>query len=57
VCQINNGGWDGSSTNPSDPGKHFTTWDKLSNGNWFYDYWVATPQVAADGYSPGVAHC
>ncbi|MCP2327030.1 hypothetical protein HDA40_005537 [Hamadaea flava] len=57
VCQINNGDWDGTNYNPSNRTQQFRTWDKLSNGRWIYDFWVDTPPVAADGYSPGIAHC
>ncbi|MFD1321152.1 helix-turn-helix domain-containing protein [Micromonospora sonneratiae] len=55
LCQVNNGGWDGQ--HYASDGSQFRTWAKLSNGNWIYDYWLDTPLVAADGYSPGIPHC
>lgn len=38
-------------------GRPFTTWDRLSDGNWVYDWYLNTPPVAANGYSPGIAPC
>jgi hypothetical protein len=51
VCQINNGG-----TDPYD-GLTSRTWDKLTSGNWVYDWYISTPPQGSDGYSPGVPHC
>ncbi|MFL6055942.1 MAG: hypothetical protein ACJ72W_24010 [Actinoallomurus sp.] len=33
-------------------GKPFTTWDRLTDGTWVYDWYMNTPAVGADGYSP-----
>lgn len=38
-------------------GHPFTTWDKLSDGNWVYDWYMNTPTVGTNGYSPGIAAC
>jgi GH25 family lysozyme M1 (1,4-beta-N-acetylmuramidase) len=38
-------------------GLPFTTWDQLTDGTWVYDWYMNTPTVATDGYSPGIAHC
>jgi len=51
ACQINNGG-----TDPYD-GLTSRTWDKLTSGNWVYDWYISTPPQGSDGYSPGVPHC
>jgi len=54
LCQANNGGQvDGR----VQYGRPFTTWDKLTDGTWVYDWYMNTPLVATDGYSPGFAHC
>src|ERR1700680_3063563 len=50
-CQINNG-----DTAPYD-GLTSRTWDKLTSGNWVYDWYISTPPQGSDGYSPGVPHC
>lgn len=55
VCQTNAGDWDGEHYYPGT--KQFKTWDKLDNGLWVYDYWMGTPPIGDDGYSPGIAHC
>jgi hypothetical protein len=53
-CQANNGGQvDGR----FQYGRPFTTWDKLADGTWVYDWYMNTPLVATDGYSPGISHC
>ncbi|WP_073948053.1 M23 family metallopeptidase [Streptomyces kebangsaanensis] len=53
-CQINNGDQvDGKVYN----GRPFTTWDQLADGTWVYDWYMNTPTVGADGYSPGIPHC
>jgi hypothetical protein len=54
VCQTKNGDWVDGRKQYDRP---FTTWDKLSDGNWVYDWYMNTPPVAMDGYSPGIAHC
>lgn len=38
-------------------GKPFTTWDQLNDGTWVYDWYMNTPTIGSDGYSPGIAHC
>lgn len=54
VCQVNNGDQvDGRTYG----GKPFTTWDRLADGTWVYDWYTDTPTVGSDGYSPGIAHC
>ena len=35
----------------------FTTWDQLSDGTWVYDWYMNTPTVATNGYSPGIPAC
>ncbi|WP_424534325.1 peptidoglycan DD-metalloendopeptidase family protein [Sphaerisporangium viridialbum] len=53
-CQVNNGDQvDGKVYN----GKPFTTWDRLADGTWVYDWYMNTPTVGGDGYSPGIPHC
>src|SRR5262249_46237418 len=53
-CQAANGGQvDGRVMN----GHAFTTWDNLTDGTWVYDWYMNTPLVGSDGYSPGLAHC
>ncbi|MEU6424507.1 M23 family metallopeptidase [Microbispora sp. NPDC046973] len=53
-CQINNGDQvDGR----VQYGRPFRTWDRLADGTWVYDWYMDTPTVATDGYSPGIAHC
>src|ERR1700680_4155896 len=51
VCQINNGG-----TDPYD-GLTSRTWDKLTSGNWVYDWYISTPPQGSDVFPPGVPHC
>ncbi|TDE49045.1 M23 family metallopeptidase [Nonomuraea mesophila] len=54
VCQINDGGQvDGKAHR----GRPFTTWDRLSDGTWVYDWYMTTPTVGADGYSSGIKRC
>lgn len=38
-------------------GRPFTTWDRLDDGTWVYDWYMNTPTVATNGYSPGIAPC
>jgi surface antigen len=38
-------------------GHPFTTWDKLDDGTWVYDWYMNTPTVATNGYSPGISPC
>jgi hypothetical protein len=38
-------------------GKPFTTWDQRSDGYWVYDWYMNTPTIGSDGYSPGIPHC
>ncbi|MEV0407914.1 GH25 family lysozyme [Actinoallomurus sp. NPDC050550] len=38
-------------------GRPFTTWDRLTDGTFVYDWYMNTPVVGADGYSPGIPHC
>lgn len=54
VCQVNNGDQVDGRTEYGHP---FTTWDKLSDGNWVYDWYMTTSVVGTDGYSPGTPHC
>ncbi len=54
VCQTNHGDW---VDNVWQYGRHFTTWDQLEDGTWVYDWYLTTPTVASDGYSPGIPHC
>lgn len=51
VCQVNNGSQEDGRTQYGHP---FTTWDKLSDGTYVYDWYMTTPTVAANGYSPGI---
>jgi hypothetical protein len=54
LCQANNGGQvDGR----VQYGRPFTTWDKLTDGTWVYDWYMNTPLVQTDGYSTGFTHC
>ena len=54
LCQVNNGDQlDGK----IQYGRPFETWDKLSDGTWIYDWYMDTPLVATDGYSPLMPHC
>lgn len=53
-CQTNHGDQvDGQTMN----GQPFTTWDQISGGNWVYDWYMNTPVVGANGYSPGIPAC
>lgn len=53
-CQTNHGDQvDGRTLN----GKPFTTWDQISGGDWVYDWYMNTPEVGANGYSPGIPAC
>ena len=38
-------------------GRPFTTWDKLTDGTYVYDWYMNTPTVATNGYSPGIGAC
>lgn len=38
-------------------GTPFTTWDQISDGNWVYDWYMTTPTVNSNGYSPGIPTC
>jgi surface antigen len=38
-------------------GRPFTTWDMLADGTWVYDWYMNTPTVATNGYSPGISPC
>lgn len=38
-------------------GHAFTTWDELTDGTYVYDWYMTTPTVGTDGYSPGIPHC
>jgi surface antigen len=53
-CQTKNGDQVDGRTQYGHP---FTTWDKLTDGTWVYDWYMNTPTVGTDGYSPGIAHC
>ncbi|MEV1175024.1 peptidoglycan DD-metalloendopeptidase family protein [Nonomuraea sp. NPDC049784] len=54
ACQVNNGDQvDGKVYN----GQPFRTWDRLADGTWVYDWYMNTPTVGSDGYSPGIQHC
>jgi lysophospholipase L1-like esterase len=53
-CQVNNGDQVDGRTQYGHP---FTTWDRLSDGTWVYDWYLDTPVVATNGYSPGMPHC
>lgn len=54
VCQVNNGAQEDGRTQY---GHAFTTWDKLSDGTYVYDWYMNTPTVATNGYSPGIPAC
>ena len=54
VCQVNNGAQEDGRTQY---GRPFTTWDKLSDGTYVYDWYMTTPTVATNGYSPGIPAC
>lgn len=53
-CQTKNGD---AVDNRTQYGRPFKTWDQLSDGTWVYDWYMNTPTVATDGYSPGIPHC
>jgi hypothetical protein len=54
VCQTNHGAQvDGA----VQYGRPFTTWDELIDGNYVYDWYMDTPVVATNGYSPGIDPC
>jgi surface antigen len=38
-------------------GRPFTTWDQLADGTWVYDWYMNTPTVGTNGYSPGISPC
>jgi hypothetical protein len=38
-------------------GRPFTTWDMLWDGHFVYDWYMNTPTVATNGYSPGIPAC
>jgi hypothetical protein len=54
VCQVNNGD---QADGRTQYGRPFRTWDQLNDGNFIYDWYMNTPTVGTDGYSPGIAHC
>jgi hypothetical protein len=54
VCQVNNGD---QADGRTQYGRPFRTWDQLNDGTFVYDWYMNTPTVATDGYSPGIAHC
>lgn len=54
VCQVNNGEQEDGRTQY---GHAFTTWDQLSDGTYVYDWYMNTPTVATNGYSPGIPAC
>jgi hypothetical protein len=54
VCQVNNGD---QADGRTQYGRPFRTWDQLNDGNFVYDWYMNTPTVGTDGYSPGIAHC
>jgi hypothetical protein len=54
VCQVNFGDQVDGRTQY---GHAFTTWDELSDNTWVYDWYMNTPVVGTDGYSPGIPHC
>jgi hypothetical protein len=54
TCQVNNGD---QADGRTQYGRPFTTWDELTDGNFVYDWYMNTPTVATDGYSPGMPHC
>jgi lysophospholipase L1-like esterase len=54
ACQVNNGDQEDGRTQYGHP---FTTWDRLTDGTYVYDWYMTTPLVGTDGYSPGMPHC
>ncbi|WP_345350636.1 helix-turn-helix transcriptional regulator [Actinoallomurus liliacearum] len=56
VCQTNHGDWV-KEDDRWQYGRHFTTWDRLADGTWVYDWYMTTPRVDASGYSPGISPC
>jgi hypothetical protein len=38
-------------------GRPFTTWDMLWDGHFVYDWYMNTPVVGTNGYSPGIPAC
>lgn len=38
-------------------GKPYTTWDQLTDGTWVYDWYMNTPTIGSNGYSPGIPAC
>ena len=54
VCQTKNGDQvDGA----VQYGRPFRTWDQLYDGTYVYDWYMNTPVVATNGYSPGIVPC
>ncbi|MCO5991709.1 helix-turn-helix transcriptional regulator [Actinoallomurus spadix] len=56
VCQTNHGDWV-AEDDRWQYGRHFTTWDRLTDGTWVYDWYMTTPRVEQSGYSPGISPC
>lgn len=54
VCQTDHGDW---VDDRWQYGRHFATWDQLSDGTWVYDWYTTTPRVDRTGYSPGISPC
>lgn len=54
VCQTNHGDQVDGATQY---GRPFTTWDQLAGGEWVYDWYMNTPTVGTNGYSPGIPAC
>jgi hypothetical protein len=56
ACQTNHGDWV-AEDDRWQYGRHFTTWDQLTDGTWVYDWYTDTPRVDQSGYSPGISPC
>lgn len=54
VCQVNNGD---QADGRTQYGRPFTTWDYLTDGYFVYDWYMTTPVVGTNGYSPGLPPC
>lgn len=56
VCQADHGDWV-ADDDRWQYGRHLTTWDRLTDGTWVYDWYMTTPRVEQSGYSPGISPC
>jgi hypothetical protein len=54
VCQTKNGDQVDGAVQYGQP---FRTWDQLFDGTYVYDWYMNTPVVGTNGYSPGIVPC